>query len=217
MCGRYNLVTDAQALVDFFDVAMAIDPVFVPRYNIAPTQFVPIVRDQGRGRDLLNARWGLVPHWSREGETKYSTINARAETVAEKPTYRASFRHRRCLVPATGFYEWKAGDNGKQPYQITLAGGGLLAFAGLWDRWIGQEGELFSFSIVVTAADASMQGLHERMPVMLEPKDYSTWLTGSGDVVSSLLRPHGQNLELRPVSRYVNSPAHDDPRCLDPV
>lgn len=214
MCGRYNLVTDAQALVDFFEVAFGADMAFTARYNIAPTQFLPIIRDQGRGRELLSARWGLVPHWSKEPNTKYSTINARAETVAQKPAYRDSFQRRRCLVPATGFYEWEVGEHGKQPYHIGLQGGWLMAFAGIWDHWSGGGSKFDSYLIVVTAADRSMKGLHDRMPVMLLPEHYTPWLTGTVSVAADLMRPHGQTLDIYPVSRRVNSPVYDDLGCL---
>jgi len=109
MCGRYNLITDVQALIDFFEIDRTLvdAPALQPRYNIAPSQDVPVVRDTGNGRELVPARWGLVPHWSKEARPKYSTINARADTVADKPTYREPFRRRRCLIPATGFYEWR--------------------------------------------------------------------------------------------------------------
>lgn len=214
MCGRYNLVTDAQALVDFFEVTFGADMAFTSRYNIAPTQFLPIIRDQGRGRELLSARWGLVPHWSKEPNTKYSTINARAETVAQKPAYRDSFQRRRCLVPATGFYEWAVGEHGKQPYYIGLQGGGLMAFAGIWDHWSGEGSKFDSYSIVVTAADGSMEGLHDRMPVMLLPEHYTLWLTGAVNVAADLMQPHGQTLDNYPVGQRVNSPVYDDLACL---
>lgn len=219
MCGRYNLITDTEALVDFFEVEhILVEPAeLAPRYNIAPSQAVPIVRMGGAGRELLLATWGLVPHWSREPETKYSTINARAETVAEKPAFRDAFRHQRCLIPATGFYEWKRSGDHKTPYNICMPDHKLFAFAGLWDRWSrGAEG-FESCSIIVTKANATMQPVHERMPVILNRAQYNSWLNPvhyNRAQLASMLVPYSGRLEIYPVSRRVNSPAHDGPECM---
>ncbi len=223
MCGRYHLTTDAQALIDYFEIEQASLDIeaLSPRYNIAPSQDVPIVRDTGRGRELALARWGLVPHWSKAEKPKYSTINARAETVAEKPTYRESFRRRRCLIPATGFYEWRRDGERKTPYHIGLPGGQLLAFAGLWDHWDRESGAGFdSCAIIVCGANTAMQTIHERMPVILNPAQYNTWL----DVahfnkaqLEALLVPFAASIASWPVSRYVNSPKNDDASCLEPA
>ena len=222
MCGRYNLITDAQALVDFFEIEQTPFDVseLQPRYNISPSQDVPIVRDTGNGRELVLARWGLVPHWSKEEKPKYSTINARAETVAEKPTYREAFRRKRCLIPATGFYEWKQGDGQKTPHHVQLPEGELFAFAGLWDRW-NKEGEGFdSCSIIITTANKTMQPIHERMPVILNPAQYNTWLNTdhfNRAQLESMLVPFSASLEAYPVSRFVNSPKNDHSRCVERV
>jgi putative SOS response-associated peptidase YedK len=219
MCGRYTLATDAQALVDLFEIEhLLFDPSrYRPHYNIAPSQAVPIVRWTQSGRELALARWGLVPHWSREARTKYSTINARAETVADKPTYREAFKHKRCLIPATGFYEWKREGSAKLPYHIRMQGSEVFALAGLWDRW-ERDGEGFdSCSIIVTAANPDMQPIHDRMPVILNPAQYNTWLnTGHFNraQLQSLLIPFTGQLETYPVSRRVNSPRHDDPSLI---
>lgn len=222
MCGRYNLITDAVALVDFFDIENDLFEGYElrPRYNIAPGQDVPIIRDAGNRRELAAARWGLVPHWSREEKPKYSTINARAETVADKPTYRDAFKRKRCLIPATGFYEWKQLDGGKVPYHIRLPDGGLFAFAGLWEHWEKEGAGFDSCSIIVTEANEIMRPIHDRMPVILNPAQYNTWLnTGRSNraQLQALLLPYAGTLETRPVSRYVNSPKHDDPSCIAPV
>jgi putative SOS response-associated peptidase YedK len=159
-----------------------------------------------------------VPRWSREPKTKYSTINARAETVAEKPTYRDSFRHRRCLIPATGFYEWRREGDAKAPYHIRVPGSGVFAFAGLWDHW-EREGEGFdSCSIIVTAANPAMQRIHDRMPVILSEPQYNTWLNSERfdrAQLESLLLPFAGDLELYPVSRKVNSPRNDDASLIE--
>jgi len=222
VCGRYNLITDAEALIDFFEI----DQVLVeakglrPRYNIAPGQSVPIIRNAGRGNELLLARWGLIPHWSREPGTKYSTINARAETVAEKPSYRDAFKRQRCLIPANGFYEWRRDGDKKTPHHIHAPDNGLLAFAGVWDHW-DKQGEGFdSCSIIVTTASRIMQPIHERMPVILNPAQYSTWLNPAHynrAQLESMLVPYAESLEICRISRFVNSPANDGPECVEPV
>jgi len=219
MCGRYNLITDVQALIDFFEIDQTLvdASALQPRYNIAPSQDVPVVRDTGNGRELVLARWGLVPHWSKAAKPKYSTINARADTVADKPTYREPFRRRRCLIPATGFYEWRQNGGEKVPHHICQPGGGLFAFAGLWDHW-DREGPGFdSCSIIVTGANATMQPIHERMPVILNPAQYNSWLNTehfNRAQLESLLVPFAGQLETFPVSRRVNSPRHDDPSLI---
>lgn len=220
MCGRYSLSANAQALVDIFEIErLLFDPAQLrPRFNIVPSQAVPIVRMTDSGRELLLARWGLVPHWSREPTTKYSTINARAETVAEKPTYREAFRHKRCLIPATGFYEWRREGDTKVPHHIRMQGAEVFALAGLWDRW-EREGEGFdSCSIVVTAASPAMQRIHERMPVILNQAQYNSWLNTAHfnrAQLQSLLVPFSGELEIYPVSRKVNSPGNDDPSLIE--
>jgi putative SOS response-associated peptidase YedK len=196
-------------------------PNFPPRYNAAPSQALPIVRRGGRGgRELALARWGLVPSWSKGPDARFSMINARAETVAEKPAYRGAFRHRPCLVPADGFYEWQARGKGvKQPYYFSLPSGKTFAFAGLWEHWLGAGGdEIESFTIIVTDANACVQPVHERMPVILRPEDYPCWL-GEEDAPArarlALLKPFPAD-EMRswPVSRQVNSPANDSPELI---
>jgi len=222
MCGRYNLVTDAQALVDFFEIERTLFDAaeLTPRYNIAPGQDVPIVRETGEGREVALAHWGLVPHWSKQARPKYATINARAETVADKPTYREAFRHKRCLIPATGFYEWHQQAGQKIPYHIHVPEGELFAFAGLWDRWDKEGSGFDSCSIIVTGANATMQPIHERMPVILNPAQYNSWLNVghfNRAQLESLLVPYGGSLEAYPVSRIVNNPKSDDARCVAPV
>ena len=222
MCGRYNLITDAEALVDFFEI----DQVLLeasglgPRYNIAPGQNVPIIRNAGHCNELLLARWGLVPHWSREPGTKYSTINARAETVAEKPSYRDAFKRKRCLIPANGFYEWRRDGDKKTPHHIHAPDDSLLAFAGLWDHWEKQGEGFDSCSIIVTAASRAMQPIHERMPVILNPAQYSTWLNPAHynrAQLESMLVPYAGSLEIDQISRFVNSPENDGPGCVAPL
>ena len=220
MCGRFNLITDAGALVDFFGIAQVLlDPAELkPRYNISPGQNIPIIRNAGKGRELASARWGLVPHWSRDEKPHYSTINARAETVADKPTYREAFRRRRCLIPATGFYEWMREGDQKVPHHIHLVEGGVFAFAGLWDRWKKEGAGFDSCSIIVTSANAAMKPIHDRMPVILNPAQYNTWLNTAHynrAQLESILVPYAGAIETWGLSQYVNSPKHDDARCLE--
>lgn len=217
MCGRYALITDLPTLEAHFDAQGRID--FAPRYNIAPSQQAPVVRQGATGREISLPRWGLIPHWAREPRPNFSTINARAETVAEKPTFRTPFRRSRCLVPATGFYEWKQEGKGqKQPWLLRHRDG-LIAFAGLWDRWQRGGQVIDSYSIIVTDANEVVRQIHDRMPVILAPADYGTWLDSTTTLaeLQDLLAPcAAESLSLTPVGRYLNSPEHDDPQCLEP-
>jgi putative SOS response-associated peptidase YedK len=220
LCGRYNIITDAEALIEFFDIEESLVDDFQPCYNIAPGREVPVVRASDKGREFFKARWGLVPHWSKEPKVKYSTINARAETVAEKPTYRDPFKRRRCLIPATGFYEWQRRGEEKIPHHICMPEQSLFAFAGLWDHW-EKEGRGFdSCTIIVTAANSLMKSIHERMPVIVNEAYYNVWLNPSHQhraQLESVLVPYTGELSAYPVSRLVNSPKHDDPRCIKPI
>ncbi len=218
MCGRYSLTTPPQALAKTFAVLGAL-PNLAPRYNIAPTQSAPVVRLGEAGRELVAMRWGLVPSWSEGPDDRFSMINARAETVADKPAYRAAYRARHCLVPADGFYEWRAGPGGKDPFHIVSIGGGPLAFAGLWEHWQGAGHEAVqSFTIITTDANERIRPIHDRMPVIIDADDFETWFTGTPDDVAALLKPYpAEAMEAHPVSRHVNDPRHDDASCLQSV
>lgn len=222
MCGRYNLITDARALIDHFEIEHTLPDLsgWQPNFNIVPGQTVPVVRITDRGRELVPARWGLVPHWSKQPSVKYSTINARAETVAEKPAYRQAYRRQRCLIPATGFYEWQRSGEHKIPHHICKPDRTLFAFAGLWDHWAG-DGESFdSCSIIVTAANPVMQKIHQRMPVIIDPPYYKAWMNPAevhDAQLRPLLVPYSSDLQLYPVSRLVNSPKNNDQRCIEPA
>ncbi|MFQ5481897.1 MAG: SOS response-associated peptidase [Nitrospinaceae bacterium] len=219
MCGRYTLTQSIATLARHFR-AQAEGLVHSPRHNIAPTQTLPVVMMDPSGRVLRGMRWGLVPSWAKEFPSGPGLINARAETVAEKPSFRASFKKRRCLVPADGFYEWKTGSDGKTPYLIRQPSGGLFAFAGLWSEW-KQSGEpLRTYTIVTTEAHGALQPLHDRMPVLLAPEEYDSWLapTTEPDKLRSLMAPpEATRLEWFAVSRLVNSPHNDGPECLIPA
>lgn len=219
MCGRFSLAALPDTLADHFGLTEV--PALAPRYNIAPSQAIAVIRGNATGRVCNQLRWGLVPAWSKTPETKYSTINARAETVADKPAYRDAFRHRRCLIPATGFYEWQQGGTSRIPHYIRLRDGGLFAFAGLWEHWQQADRSLDSCTLIVTSANAQMAPIHARMPVILAPEHYATWLdpshTDRERLLSLLVPCPADALEAWPVSRRVNDPHHDSPRCLEPA
>jgi putative SOS response-associated peptidase YedK len=219
MCGRFALFAGPEELAKAFGVSIE-DVALPPRYNIAPTQTVPVVRTTDGGRRLAPMHWGLIPPWAKDAAMGSRMINARAETVTEKPAFRVAFRSRRCLIPASGFYEWQARGRGKVPHFIRRQDGGLLALAGLWERWAPAGAEpVESCTILTTAANKLMQPIHDRMPVIVAPDDLPTWLgevpTAPG-ALGALLRPcPPEALVAYPVSTYVNAPAHDDPKTLD--
>ncbi len=218
MCGRFALIVDAAVLADVFDVEAPED--VEPRFNIAPTQTVPIVRaGEERSRECAMVRWGLIPPWAKDVKIGARMINARAETVAEKPSFRAAVKRRRCLVPASGFYEWVATEDGKRPYFIHFSDGRTFAFAGLWERWTaGDGGPLESCTIITTAANETISDLHHRMPVILPPEHYGEWLQPEALAaarLSQLLVPHPDgDMAAYQVSTHVNRPANDDPGCI---
>jgi putative SOS response-associated peptidase YedK len=221
MCGRFAQCADADILTGHFELASV--PALTPRYNLAPTQPVLAVRlgDNGQ-RELTALRWGLVPSWSKGPDNRYSMINARAETVATKPAYRAAFARRRCLIPADAFYEWRAGESGKVPHAIRRKDREPFGMAGLWEHWTGPDGsEIDSCTIIVTEANTLLSPIHDRMPVILDAADYSTGLDpGAADKAAllALLRPvDPAGWTAYPVSRAVNSPKHDSPALLEPV
>ncbi|MGZ8908051.1 MAG: SOS response-associated peptidase [Methylobacter sp.] len=220
MCGRFALYSDPFTLARRFEAEEPSD--MRPRYNVAPSQNIPIVREEGEKRRFALARWGLIPHWAKDIKIGYSMINARAETVAEKPAFRNAFKHRRCLIPADGYYEWQAiaGTKTKQPWFIVLRDREPMAFAGLWERWRSPEGEeLESCSIIVTDANGIMRPIHERMPVILAADDWDAWLRSDGKdavVLQSLLKPYpAEDMVVWPVSTKVNSPRNDSAECLE--
>ncbi len=230
MCGRYALTASRAEILKIFSIArdLTAQEQLFERYNIAPGQKVAAVRrTPDEVRELVALRWGLIPRWAEEAKVEYSTINARAETVAEKPAFRSAFRQRRCLIPATGFYEWqpRLGTKLKQPWYVQSRDGQVFAFAGLWERWEprpGEEGEpVESCTILVTDANELLRPIHDRMPVILDPADYALWLDPKSDLraLRALLRPYPDPTALTAwkVSTRVNHPRNDDPACLQPV
>jgi putative SOS response-associated peptidase YedK len=197
---------------------------WTPRYNIAPTQTVAAVRsaESGDGRELSLVKWGLIPSWAKDAKIGNSLINARADTVATKPSFRSAFKKRRCLIPADGFYEWKAipGQKVKQPYLIGIRDAPAFAFAGLWERWSAPDGQkVDSCSIITTDANELMAQVHNRMPVILDSADYDRWLDRNRQDpqdVADLLKPFpAERMQLTPVSTLVNSPRNDTAKCVE--
>ncbi|HBE91899.1 MAG TPA: hypothetical protein DDW55_04980 [Gammaproteobacteria bacterium] len=219
MCGRFYLDAPDELVLTHFGLEGGIH--LKARYNITPSQDIAIVRSGEQGRELSLARWGLVPAWSREEKTQYSMINARADTVADKPAYRQAFRQRRCLIPASGFYEWRKMSSGKQPYRIGMADNGIMALAGLWEHWEGEGKSLDSCSIIVTEANDLIRPIHDRMPVILDREKFDHWLDPAyqdAAALQKLLQPYADgSMSLWPVSRRVNSPAYDDHSCVQAV
>jgi putative SOS response-associated peptidase YedK len=222
MCGRFALYSDPFAIAQRFKTEAP--PDLRPRYNIAPTQNIPIVREEDNKRRFALARWGLIPHWAKDMKIGYSTINARATTVVIKPAFRNAFRHQRCLIPADGFYEWQIiqGSKVKQPWFIVLEDREPMAFAGLWEQWRSPEGEeLESCSIIVTEANELMRPIHDRMPVILAPEDWDVWLRSDGKVtgcLQNLLKPYpAERMKSWSVSTMVNNPRNDSGECLEAI
>lgn len=208
MCGRFAFYSPTEAAAALFGVSTAVE--IKPRYNIAPTQEIAAIRNTGEGqgdeRELVMLRWGLVPFWAKDPSIGNRMINARAETVAEKPSYRAAFRHRRCVVLADGFYEWRRENDSKTPYFISLASDEPFALAGLWENWTDKAtGEsLQTTTLITTEANEFMQPLHHRMPVIVQSDAANEWLAGSADPLEHAAL-HTPQLKAWPVDRRVNN------------
>ena len=214
MCGRFSLTVNEAELNLRFEIAGGEAP-YISRYNCAPTQMLAVITDQERNK-LSYYRWGLVPSWAKDPSIGNKMINARAETLSEKPSFRSALRNRRCLVPADGFYEWKM--NGKKtPYRIFLKEPRIFSFAGLWEKWKAPDGSLLhTFTIITTAANEFMSNIHERMPVILSPQDENRWLSETDESrILSMLRPCPPELmDAYPVSDLVNSPRNEGPEVI---
>ncbi len=218
MCGRYTLSAPEGALVEAFDVP-ALNFDYHPRYNIAPGQPCPVVAEDGEGRRMGLIEWGFLPAWKEEPKGPF--INARAESVATKASFREAFRRRRCLLPADGFYEWKAEGSTKTPYWLHPADGGILSFAGIWESWTrpGREPR-HGFAILTTDANEEVSQIHDRMPLVIAPEDRDAWLsrTSRGESLRRLMRPApAGTFRLHAVSSRVNRPAEDDSALVEPV
>jgi putative SOS response-associated peptidase YedK len=221
MCGRFVQIGPLTVYAGLLGIE-EVPGDFAPRFNVAPSQAVLAVRERDGRRELCPLRWGLVPHWSKGPDPRFSMINAKAETVHEKPAYRGPFRHRRCLVPTEAFYEWQAGPTGKQPYAICLKSREPFMLAGLWDAWTSPDGSpLETCSVLVTDANAVLAPLHERMPVILSPAQWDRWLDPRVQDVQALrgmLVPYDADpMEAYPVSKRVNSPRNEGAELLEAV
>ena len=221
MCSRYSLTSPPEAVRSYFGYHN--DEAFPPRYNIAPTQPVLIVRpDHAHRREIALVRWGLIPSWAKD-PAKFSTlINARAETVDEKPSFRGAIRHRRCLVPADGFYEWVGPAGRKRPHLLRAANGGPIAMAGLWEDWLGADGsEISTMAIITVGANAVAAHVHDRMPAILAPDQFATWLDTRDTRVEeamTFLQPADEDLlEIVEVSPLLNNPRNEGPEVQQPV
>jgi putative SOS response-associated peptidase YedK len=220
MCGRYRM-TRADKLAQQFEILEdELDVELAPRYNVAPGQMIAAVRQDREKpvRHLSNFKWGLVPGWAKDPNIGYKMLNARSETIADKPAYREAFKSRRCLVPADGFYEWKTEGKAKQPFHFGMKDDGIFAFAGIWERWKDPKGSMLeTCSILTTSPNALMEGIHDRMPVIVRPDDYDLWLDPgykNTEGLAELLKPYDASLMKRyPVSTRVNSVKFDDPEC----
>ncbi len=227
MCGRFSLAVAPERLQQHFQIERGAVATLQPRYNIAPSQPVLAVvaaealADKGSGRRAVHFRWGLIPRWSPA--PKAGLINARSETVAQKPSFSEAFRRRRCLIPADGFYEWVGqGKQGRQPYWFYLLDRAVFAFAGIWERWRSPQGvEIETCAILNTPANRLMEPFHERMPAILPESDYDLWLdpqVRDPKRLLPLLRPYpAEAMAAYPVSTYVNNPRHEDPMCRAPL
>jgi putative SOS response-associated peptidase YedK len=203
MCGRYTLHAHPDVVALLFGLSEV--PAYQPRFNIAPAAEILIVRNGGAAM----VRWGLVPRWAKDPSIGARMNNARAETVAVKPSFREAYRRRRCLIPASGFYEWKSEGGRKQPYYVYPAGAELFAFAGLWERWQDLE----TCCIVTTGANARMSAVHDRMPVILPRAEFANWLAGGEGVLRT---PPDEAIEIRRVSRAVNNARNEGPQLVEP-
>lgn len=217
MCARYSFFN-----VHLFQLSFGAEPTDVePHYNIAPTDVAPVIVQDEKGRRTEHMQWGLVPSWSKDPSIGQKLINARADTLAEKPSFRTAFKRRRCLVPADGFFEWKGEKGSKQPFFVHRSDGRPLAFAGLWEYWEGVEGALVTYTIVTTEPNDLCATVHNRMPVILASSDYDAWLDHQVHDVSRLqplLCPYApDDLELYPVTKAMSNPGYESPTIVEPV
>ncbi len=219
MPGRYELHTHPVVLASAF--GLPFPPDIHPRYNIAPMQNIPVIRNSSEGvRELVQMRWGLVPRWAKNPTIGTKMINARGETIHEKPAFRKAFERHRCLIPADGFYEWQAfADGRKQPMHVTMKDGAPFAFAGLGERWLSSTGDVVdSCTIVTIEANALLHPLHERMPVIIAPADYQRWLDHGGEPPRDLIAACASDaMTFQPVSTRVNAVRNDDASLIEPV
>lgn len=210
MCGRFSIISNSRSIEDHFKLVRSGE--FIHSYNVSPSRNIPVVHLENGERCLANMHWGLIPHWAKD--TKIKPINAKAETIESKPFFRSAFKKNRCLIPANGFYEWKRINKNKQPWYFRLKDSELMAFAGIWDHWEHNGEHIDSCTIITTDANDVMKPVHNRMPVILDPDDYNTWLLEGN---KNLLLPYSGKMEAWPVSTVVNNPSHNGKDLIEPV
>lgn len=219
MCGRFAVTATPSMLAAHFGLSEPVE--FTPNYNITPSQQIPVVRSLDGKRGLFLMRWGLIPHWAKDVKIGYKLINARAGTVFDKPAFREAIKKRRCLIPASGFFEWKKAGKMKQPYFVALRGQDLFAFAGLWEFWHKSKEEIVaSCSILTTDANEIMAPIHHRMPAIIAPENYDAWLRPDArpEDLSRLLKPfRAAAMKAYPVSQAINNPKNNSAACLAPL
>jgi putative SOS response-associated peptidase YedK len=221
MCGRFTRISSLEEILEEFEIAeSACD--LGPSYNITPTQPIAVIQEEGGTRRLVSLRWGLIPSWAKDPAIGHKMINARAETLAQKPSFRTAFKKRRCLIVADGFYEWQKRGTAKVPLYIRLQSGKPFGFAGLYEYWTSPEGEILATcAIITTEANDLMRPIHQRMPVILSKEHHALWLDPTIEdeaLLLALLEPFaGDAMEAYEVSRLVNSPQNNSPACLEPV
>lgn len=221
MCGRYTITVTLEELMEMFDAEDATgDGLLLPRFNIAPTQPGPAIISHGGHNRMGQLRWGLIPSWAKDEKIGFQTINAKAETVQDKPAFRTSFQKKRCLIPADGYYEWQQQGTTKQPYRIVLKDRPVFAFAGLYDTWVSPDGKKIStYTIITTTANSLTEKLHPRMPVILPREQQSNWLdsTASPSALMSLLVPYeSSRMDLYPVAPTVGNVRNEGPELIRP-
>lgn len=216
MCGRYNLIATGQQIMDHFGLPSL--PAQDPDYNIPPGQkILAIVQLEDGSSKAVNLHWGLIPSWAKDHAIANRLINARAETLTEKPSFKKAFQHRRCLIPATGFYEWQATTTRKQPYHIHKPDNSLFAFAGIWEHWKNDQETVYSCAIITTDANGTMTPIHDRMPVIIAPEDYNRWLNKQATnikIADFLATDAYASMQANPISTRINNPLHNDESCL---
>lgn len=216
MCGRYHLLATPEQVKETFNLQRL--PRFERSYNIAPGQkILTVVRLEDGSHKAVNLLWGLIPSWAKDKKISHHLINARSETLAEKPSFRSALKQRRCLIPATGFYEWQHQEEATYAHHICRPDHTLFAFAGLWEHCDLGEETIYSCTIITTAANALIQPIHQRMPVILKPENYNDWLNKQLPVAQAqqlLTQDAYEGIQLTPISDWVNNPQHDDERCL---
>ena len=210
MCGRYTLYSKPKDLAEHFQIATP--QRCMSSYNVAPSNEIPVIRLTANKREFVHCHWGLIPHWAKD--TKIKPINAKAETLSEKPFFRTAYKKNRCLIPVNGFYEWQGTSKPKQPYYFKLRESDVFAFAGLWDAWELNGKTILSCTIITTEANFIMNPVHHRMPVILNHNDYNEWLTEGN---KNLLTPYAGKMKSYPVSTAINNPNNNNSSLIHPI